>query len=135
MSGQRGRRSDYITCTCHIAEVSKTTHYCNEICDKLKNQHKLLKIFPSILFWFIQTNTISRLHSCIANKYSPRMHLFLVFFSNKLPIVVRDVCMTVRPSVRSSVSMSFRGNLISKEPIDPKIDLNVGYGVMHVQMA
>ena len=33
------------------------------------------------------------------------------------------------------MSMSFRGNLISKEPIDPKIGLNVGYGVVYVQKA
>ena len=77
------------------------------------------------------------------------MYLFLVF-KNKIPIVVlRDVCMSVYPSVRrvvhpsvrravvclsdrSSVSMSFRGNLISNKPIDPKIGLNVGYGVVHV---
>ena len=30
------RRSDYITYTCHIAEVLRITHYSNEICDKLK---------------------------------------------------------------------------------------------------
>ena len=70
------------------------------------------------------------------------MYLFLVFFSKKLPIVVvRDVCtsMSVRQSVclsvRSSVSMSIRGNLISNELIDPKIGLNVGYGVVHVRKA
>ena len=69
------------------------------------------------------------------------MNLFLVFgFRKKLPIVVvRDVCMSARPpvclSVRPSVSMSFRGNLIFNEPIDPKIGLNVGYGVVHVRKA
>ena len=32
--------------------------------------------------------------------------------------------------VSPSVSMSFRGNLISNWPVDPKIRLNVGYGVI-----
>ena len=36
MSGHRWRRRDYITYTCHVAEVSRTTHYSNEICNKLK---------------------------------------------------------------------------------------------------
>ena len=39
MSAPRQRRSDYITYTCHIAEVLRTTHYSNEICDKLKTTH------------------------------------------------------------------------------------------------
>ena len=36
MSGHRWRRRDYITYSCHVAEVSRTTHYSNEICNKLK---------------------------------------------------------------------------------------------------
>ena len=64
------------------------------------------------------------------------MHLFLViFFRKKLPIVVRDVCMSVRPSIRVCVSMSFCGNLLSNKLIDPKIGLSVGYGVVHVRKA
>ena len=47
MSVPRQRRSDYLTYTCHIAEVLRTTHYCNKICDKLKTTQTL-----SILFWF-----------------------------------------------------------------------------------
>ena len=63
--------------------------------------------------------------------------VFSSLLSKKLPIVVvRDVCSSVRSSfrlsVRPSVSMSFRGNLISNEPIDPKIGMNAGYGVVHV---
>ena len=73
--------------------------------------------------------------------------VFFFIFSKKLPIVVRDVCQAVRRSVRravcpscrlsvrrSSVEItSFRGNLISDRPIDLKIGLNVGYGVVHVR--
>ena len=47
MSAPRQRQSDYITCTCYIAEVLRTTYYSNEICDKLKTAQTL-----SILFWF-----------------------------------------------------------------------------------
>ena len=58
MSGQRLRRSDNITCTCHIAEVSRTTHYGNKICDKLKTTqisknipfHLILVLFKRTLF-------------------------------------------------------------------------------------
>ena len=64
MSG-RWRRCDYITYTCHIAEVSRTTHYNNEICDKLKTTQTSKNIFSSY-FGCIQTNTISRVHSCIS---------------------------------------------------------------------
>ena len=31
--------------------------------------------------------------------------------------------------------MSVRDNLISNRPIDPKVGLNVGYGVVHVRKA
>ena len=62
------------------------------------------------------------------------MHLFLVFFPKKNTYCCRTrrlyVRLSVRPSVcisvRLSVSMSFLGNLITNEPIDPKISLNVG---------
>ena len=54
MSAPRQRRSDYITYTCHIVEVLRTTHYSNEICDKLKNNtnpfHLILVIFKRTLF-------------------------------------------------------------------------------------
>ena len=58
MSGQLQHRSDYITCTCHIAEVSRTTHYSNEVCDKLKTTqssknipfHLILVLFKRTLF-------------------------------------------------------------------------------------
>ena len=56
MSDQRSRRSDYITCTCHIAEVSRTTHYSNEICDKLKTTQTSKNIpFHLILVSFKRT--------------------------------------------------------------------------------
>ena len=58
MSAPRWRRNDYITCICHIAEVSRTTHYSNEICDKLKTTqtsknipfHLILLLFKRTLF-------------------------------------------------------------------------------------
>ena len=66
------------------------------------------------------------------------------FFSKKLPIVVvRDVCPSVRPSVRLSVCpsvrlssveiISFRGNSLSNRPINLKIGLNLREGVVHVR--
>ena len=69
-----------------------------------------------------------------------------VLFSKKLPIVVvRDLCPSVRPSVRQSVCpsvrlssveiISFRGILISNRPIDLKIGLDVRKGVVHVRKA
>ena len=65
--------------------------------------------------------------------------LFLVVFSffEKIPIVVvRDVCASVRPSVRPSVEIiSFRGNSLSNRPIDLKIGPNVREGVVHVRKA
>ena len=82
MSAPRQRRSDYISYTCHIAEVLRTTHYSNEICDVLKTTQTSKKYsFPSY-FGFIQTSAISRVHSCIAkNSCMPRMNLLLVVFS------------------------------------------------------
>ena len=55
MSGQPLRRSDYIIYTCHIAEVSRTTHYRNEIWDTLKTSknfpfHLILVLFKRTLF-------------------------------------------------------------------------------------
>ena len=58
MSAPRQRRSDYITHSCHIAEVLRTTHYCNAICDKLKTTqtsknipfHLILVLFKRTLF-------------------------------------------------------------------------------------
>ena len=56
MSDQRLFGSDYITCTCHIAEVSRTTYYSHEICDKLKTMQTSKKIpFHFILVLFKQT--------------------------------------------------------------------------------
>ena len=51
-------RCDYRTYTCHIAEVSRTTHYSNGICDKLKTIqtsknipfHLILVVFKRTLF-------------------------------------------------------------------------------------
>ena len=67
---------------------------------------------------------------------------FLVVFSfikEKLPIVVvRDVCPSVRLSVRPSVCINnyfFCGNLTSNRQIDHKIGLNVRYRVVHVRKA
>ena len=45
MSAPRQRQSNYITYTCHIAEVLRTTHYSNEICDKLKTTQTLSILF------------------------------------------------------------------------------------------
>ena len=66
----------------------------------------------------------------------------VVFFSKKLPIVVvRDVCLFVRLSVRPSVHLSsveiisFCGNSLSNRPINLKIGLNVRVWVVHVQKA
>ena len=69
--------------------------------------------------------------------------LVVFLFSKKLPIVVvRDVCpsvrLSVRPSVRLSVCpsveiISFRGNSLSNRPIELKIGLNVREGVVHVR--
>ena len=75
------------------------------------------------------------------NTRTHRMHLFLVFvFVEKKYLLSVSVRPSVRPScrpssVRPSVSMSFCGNLISNSPIDTKIGLNVGYGVVHVRNA
>ena len=56
MSGHRWRRRDYITYTSHIAEVSRTTHYSNEICDKLKTTQTSKKVpFHLILVLFKRT--------------------------------------------------------------------------------
>ena len=57
MSAPRQRQSDYITCTCHIAEVSRTTHYSNEICDKLKTTHTS-KNFPFHLILILFKRTL-----------------------------------------------------------------------------
>ena len=126
---------------CHIAEVSRNTFYSNEICDKLKTTqtsknipfHLVLVLFKRKLYpeyILAQQKILVRL-TCICFQY--------FFFSKKIPIVVRDICMSVcpsvRPSVRPCVSMSFCGNLISNEPIDSKTGLNVGYGVVHVRKA
>ena len=72
---------------------------------------------------------------------SPRVHLVSSFFllRKKLPYVVtRDVCPSVRLSVRlsvcpSSVEISLeRGCTITNRPIDLKFGLSVGDRVMHV---
>ena len=55
MSGHRYRQCDYTTYTCHM---SRTTHYSNEICDKLKTTqtsknihfHLILVLFKRTLF-------------------------------------------------------------------------------------
>ena len=71
-------------------------------------------------------------HSCIAQKYLYAWHAFVFSnFSKKNTYCCRMQRLYVRPSV----SMSFRGNLIANRPIDPKIGLNVGYGVVRVQKA
>ena len=59
------------------------------------------------------------------------------FFRKKLPIVVvRDVCPSVRLSIRPSVEIiSFRGNSLPNRPIELKIGLNVREGVVHVRKA
>ena len=114
-----------------------TSHYCNDysnkICDKLKatqtfKTYSLLFYFVSSSF-FIQTSTISRVHSCTAKKHSYASHAFVFSIFKKNTYCL---CPSVRPSCRPSVSMSFCGNLISNRLIDPKIGLNVGYEVVHV---
>ena len=58
MSAPRQHRSDYITYTCHIDEVLNTTHYSNEIYDKLKTTqtsknipfHLMLALWKRTLF-------------------------------------------------------------------------------------
>ena len=56
MSVPRQRRSDYITHTCHIAEVLRTTHYSKEICDILKTTQTSKNIpFYLILVLFKRT--------------------------------------------------------------------------------
>ena len=84
MSGHRWHRRDYITYTCHIAasvkcQVSRTTHYSNEICDKLKTTHTSKNIPLHLILFFVQMNTISRVHSCIAKKYSDAWSHSFVF--------------------------------------------------------
>ena len=75
------------------------------------------------------------------NTRTHRMHWFLVFvFVEKNYLLSLSVRLSVRRavrrlSVRPSVSISFCGNLISNRPIDTKIGLNVGYGVVHVRNA
>ena len=102
------------------------------------------KIFKTIFeyirkkFRFVHTNTFCEYRKEL--RASPRVHLVSSFFlfSKKLPIVVvRDVCPSVRLSVRlSSVEIfSFRGNSLSSKPIDLKIGLNVREGVVHVRKA
>ena len=98
MSGQQWPRGDYITCTCHITEVSRTTFYSNEICDKLKTTQTSKKYSLPSYFGFIQTNTISRVHSCIAKKYSDASHAFIFFFE-KTTYCCRTRHLYVRPSV------------------------------------
>ena len=78
-------------------------------------------------------STISRVHSCTAEKYSYASHAFVfcIFTTKKYLLSV-----SVRPSVVPSVRLCqclFCGNLISNRPIDPKIGLNVGYEVVHVR--
>ena len=68
MSALRQRRSDYITYACHKAEVLRTTHYSNEIYDKLKTTQII-----SILFWFYSNehyfhNTFLHLHLVRASR-------------------------------------------------------------------
>ena len=53
------------------------------------------------------------------------------FFRKKNTYCCRARRLSVRPSV--CVNNFIRGNLISNRPIDPKIGLNVGYGVVHVR--
>ena len=108
--------------------------YSNEICDKLIATQTSKKYSFSSYFvfssFFIQTSTISRVYSCTPKKYSYASHVvvFSIFFFEK---TTHCLC----PSVRPSVSMSFCGNLISNRPIEHKIGLNVGYGVVHVENA
>ena len=57
MSVPRQLRSDYITHTCHIAEVLRTTHYSKEICDKLKTTQTSKK-FPFYLILVLFERTL-----------------------------------------------------------------------------
>ena len=81
MSAPRWCRSDYITYTCHhVAEVSRTTHYSNEICDKLKTTQTSQTIpFHLILVLFKRTLFPEYIPAYQKNTRMPRMHLFLIF--------------------------------------------------------
>ena len=65
------------------------------------------------------------------------MVLFLVVFSFfEKTTYCWNFRLSVRPPVRPSVSIIyFCDHLISNWPFDPKIGLNVGYGVLHVWKA
>ena len=117
------------------SEVSGTTsHYCsdysNEIFDKLKATQTSKNIpFHLILFSVVFSSFFLFKRALFpeeTNTSAHRMHLFLAFKKKILSV-------SVRPSCRPSVSMSFCGNLISNWSIAPKIGLNIGYGVVHVR--
>ena len=108
MSVPRQRRSDYITHTCHIAEVLRTTHYSKEICDKLKTT-QTSKNIPFYLIWFYSNehyfqSTFLHVHLVRASGATQQLwplRIISSFFlsSKKLSIVVvRDVCLSVCPS-------------------------------------
>ena len=109
MSVPRQRRSDYITHTCHIAEVLRTTHYSKEICDKLKTT-QTSKNIPFYLIWFYSNEHYFQsrfLHVHLVRASGATQQLWLLriissFFlsSKKLSIVVvRDVRLSVCLSV------------------------------------
>ena len=113
MSVPRQRRSDYITHTCHIAEVLRTTHHSKEICDKLKTT-QTSKNIPFYLIWFYSNahyfqSTFLHVHLVRASGATQQLWLLRIissFFlsSKKLSIVaVRDVCLFVCLSVRLTI--------------------------------
>ena len=116
MSVPRQRRSDYITHTCHIAEVLRTTHYSKEICDKLK-PHKLLKIFFSILFWFYSNehyfqSTFLHVHLVRASGATQQLWLLRIissfFFLRKNYLLLSyatSVCLSVRLTIFWQIHM------------------------------
>ena len=81
--------SDYITCTCHIAELSgKTSHYCsdysNEICDKLKatqtSKNIPFHLILLLVFLFKRALFPEYILAQQKNTRTHRMHFFFSIF-------------------------------------------------------
>ena len=112
MSVPRQRRSDYITHTCHIAEVLRTTHHSKEICDKLKTT-QTSKNIPFYLIWFYSNkhyfqSTFLHVHLVRASGATQQLWLlriissFFSFFEKTI-----YCCRTRRLSVCLSVCPSY----------------------------
>ena len=90
--------------------------------DKLKTTHTSKNYFFPSYFGFIQTRTISRVHSCIAKKSSHASHAFVfgVFFLEKnyrlllFVKLIKHQC----PSVRFLYNLRFLGEYICVHSYD-----------------